>query len=142
MKARFTMMSSRGLLPLGFCAILSAVPLVLPAADPPRGAPIQFSGPKESVSTNLNNLAAKPNTFDPLARSLADAPAEIPKPFETTIAPVRPPSLRSPADTKRIRDLLEKRKNWTSMNVDDLMSNAEDEGTDSKLRARDKGKDD
>lgn len=111
--------------------------------QPSRGRPIQFSGGQDSVSTNLNNLAPKQNSFDQLQRSLANTPEELPKLEDSSaLAPVRPPSTRPQTDSKKVRDLLEKRKNWIFLDRDELLANPQEQQTMERLRGDKDLKDD
>jgi hypothetical protein len=90
-----------------------------------RGRPIEFSAPKsDEVTTNLHQLTSKKDGLKQLEEDLYK-PLEsfAPKSSLDGVAarPVRPPA-RSVIENKRVKDLLERRKNWIFMNPDELLN--------------------
>jgi hypothetical protein len=90
-----------------------------------RGRPIEFSLPKsDEVTTNLHELTNKKD-------SLRDLEEDLYKPLQSftpksslegvTAPPPRNPSA-SPIQSKRVKELLERRKNWVFMSPEDLVS--------------------
>jgi hypothetical protein len=89
-----------------------------------RGRPIEFSLPKsDEVTTNLHQLTNKKD-------SLRELEEDLYKPLQSfspksslegvTVPPPRTPST-SPIQSKRVKELLERRKNWVFMSPEDLV---------------------
>jgi hypothetical protein len=92
------------------------------AALPPRaGKSIQFAAPEENVTTNLNNRATKTSPLDNM-RVPDQAPSgfSLRRPGEGVIAPV-PPVFRSQQRTTEMKEMLERRNNWTFMTPEQLL---------------------
>jgi hypothetical protein len=90
-----------------------------------RSRPIQFSVPRgEAVSTNMPQLMSKPDDLKQWQEELYKPPQsfEPQSSLDGVIAlPVRPPA--TPAiQSKRVKDLLERRKNWVFMSPEDLLA--------------------
>lgn len=113
------------------------------AALPPRsGKSIQFAAPEENVSTNLNNRATKSSPLDGMNRVTDQAPSgfSLRRPGEGAIAPV-PPMFRSQQQTTKMKELLERRKNWSFMTPDQLLGVPEQDRDSQSLDEKDgKGK--
>jgi len=97
------------------------------AAEPRHGRPIEFSDPKSAeITTNLNQFSIKRGGLRDLevdlksfqqgfsSRSSLDGIAEPPVRYSP------PPVIQS----KKARELLERKKNWAFMNPEDLTSGA------------------
>jgi hypothetical protein len=94
------------------------------AAGRQRGRPIEFSVPRsDDVTTNLHQLTNKKDGLKQLEEDLyrplqSFAPKSS---LEGVVAPpVRPPS-SSVIENKRVKELLERRKNWVFMTPEDLV---------------------
>jgi hypothetical protein len=89
-----------------------------------RGRPIEFSLPKsDEVTTNLQQLTSKKD-------SLKQLEEELYKPLESfspkgSLEGVAAPLPRAPSapavPSKRVKDMLEKRKNWVFMSPEDML---------------------
>jgi hypothetical protein len=90
-----------------------------------RGRPIEFSLPKsDEVTTNLHELTSKKDSLKQLEEDLYK-PLESFSPKSSLdgvlVPPPRTPS--APAiQSKRVKELLERRKNWVFMSPEDLVS--------------------
>ena len=90
-----------------------------------RGRPIEFSVPKgEEVSTNLHQFATKRD-------GLKDLEEELYQPLQSfsprsSLEGVAAPPPRAPVgpavQSKRVKELLERRKNWVFMTPEDLLA--------------------
>src|SRR5512147_1595955 len=93
------------------------------AADRQRGRPIEFSAPKsDEVTTNLHQLTSKKDGLKQLEEDLYKPLRSFtPKSsLEGVVAPpARPPS-PPVIQNKRVKELLERRKNWVFMTPKDL----------------------
>jgi len=89
-----------------------------------RGRPIEFSLPKsDEVTTNLHELTGKKDSLKQLEEDLY-------KPLEAfssksslegvAVLPPRAPSV-SPIQSKRVKELLERRMNWVFMSPEDMV---------------------
>jgi hypothetical protein len=89
-----------------------------------RGRPIEFSSPRsDEVTTNLNQLTTKKD-------SLKELEEDLYKPLQSfgassslegvAIPPPQPPTAPT-VQSKRVRELLEKRKNWVFMSPEDML---------------------
>jgi hypothetical protein len=90
-----------------------------------RGRPIEFSLPRgEAVSTNLQQLMSKPDDLKQWQEELYKPPQsfEPQSSLDGVVAlPVRPPA--TPAiQNKRVKELLERRKNWVFISPEDLLA--------------------
>jgi len=95
------------------------------AADQPRGRPIEFSDPKSSeITTNLNQLTGRRG-------GLRDLEDDLTKSFQQTFSSggsldgVVVPPVRSgpgPGQNKKVKEVLERKKNWAFRNPEDLTS--------------------
>jgi hypothetical protein len=90
-----------------------------------RGRPIEFSVPKSGeISTNLHELTSKKDSLKQLEEDLYK-PLESFRP-ESSLDGVIVPPPRSPSappiQSKRVKELLERRKNWVFMSPEDLVS--------------------
>jgi len=93
------------------------------AADRERGRPIEFSSPKsDEVTTNLHQLTSKKDSLRQLEEDLY-------KPLESfsvkgSLEGVAAPPPRVPSapavQSKRVKELLERRKNWGFMSPEDM----------------------
>jgi hypothetical protein len=89
-----------------------------------RGRPIEFSLPKsDEVTTNLHELTSKKDSLKQLEEDLYK-PLESFSPkssLEGVVAP--PPRTPSapPIQSKRVKELLERRKNWAFVSPEDLV---------------------
>jgi hypothetical protein len=95
------------------------------AAGRQRGRSIEFSVPRsDEVTTNLHQLTSKKDGLKQLEEDLYK-PLQSFSPkssLEGVVAPpVRPPS-SSVIESKRVKELLERRKNWVFMTPEDLLS--------------------
>jgi hypothetical protein len=94
------------------------------AAGRQRGRPIEFSVPRsDEVTTNLHQLTNKKDGLKQLEEDLyKPLQSFTPKSsLEGVVAPsVRPPS-QSVIQNKRVKELLERRKNWVFMTPEDLL---------------------
>ena len=90
-----------------------------------RGRRIEFSAPRsDEVTTNLHQLNSKKDSLKQLEEDLYKPLQSFsPKGSLDGVAPrpVRPPP-RAATENKRVKDLLERRKNWVFMNPDDLVN--------------------
>jgi hypothetical protein len=94
------------------------------AAGRPRGRAIEFSAPRsDEVTTNLHQLTNKKDGLRQLEEDLYK-PLQTFTPkssLEGVVAPsARPPS-PSAIQNKRVKELLERRKNWVFMTPEDLL---------------------
>lgn len=90
-----------------------------------RPRPITFSVPRgDEVTTNLQQLMSKPDGL----RQLEEDLSKPPQPFapQSSLDGVVAPSIRPAAppaiQNKRVKELLERRKNWVFMTPEDLMA--------------------
>jgi len=95
------------------------------AAGKPRGWSIEFSESRSSeVTTNLQQLTSKKDSLRQLEEDLYK-PLQMFPPKSSLEGVVAPP-LRSPAgpviQNKRVKELLERRKNWIFMTPEDLLT--------------------
>ncbi|MCU0783150.1 MAG: hypothetical protein MUF81_03710 [Verrucomicrobia bacterium] len=104
-----------------------ALAAILPAngegRPPRRGRSIQFSEPRSSVvSSNVNELRTKPTTLNDLEQALKK-PFDVFSPGDDPIArfttPPVPRMLPSPAQSRRMKELLEKRNEWIFLAPED-----------------------
>ena len=90
-----------------------------------RGRPIEFSEPRgENVTTNLQELTSRKDGLKQLEEDLY-APLQSFTPrssLEGVVAPPPRPVQPSAIQSKRIKELLEKRRNWVFMKPEDLIS--------------------
>ncbi len=90
-----------------------------------RGRAIEFSAPKsDEVTTNLHQLTSKKDSLKQLEEDLYKSVQTFaPK---SSLEGVEAPPARAPAGpvipNKRVKELLERRKNWAFVNPKDLMS--------------------
>ena len=109
----------------GFLSVsLSLVCSAQPAGNG-RGRSIEFSAPRsDEVTTNLHQLTSKKDSLRQLEEDLYK-PLQSFAPrgsLDGVIAPpVRPPST-TVIQSKRAKELLERRKNWIFMTPEDLMN--------------------
>jgi len=94
------------------------------AAGRERGKPIDFSQPKsDEISTNLYQLRSKKDSLKQLEEDL-NVPLQSFTP-KSSLEGVAAPMPRSPTpsviQSKRAKELLERRKNWVFMNPEDLI---------------------
>jgi len=96
------------------------------AGEPPHGRPIEFSDPKSAeITTNLNQLS-------PRRGGLRDLEVDLTKSFQQGFSSrssldgiAEPPIRYSPPpviQSKKARELLERKKNWAFVNPEDLTS--------------------
>jgi hypothetical protein len=90
-----------------------------------RGRPIEFSLPKsDEVTTNLHELTNKKDSLKQLEEELYK-PLDSFRPESSldgvVVSPPRTPSA-PPIQSKRVKELLERRKNWVFMSPEDLVS--------------------
>jgi hypothetical protein len=89
-----------------------------------RGRPIEFSLPKsDEVTTNLHELTSKKDSLKQLEEDLYK-PLETFSPKSSLDGVVIPPPRTAsapPIQSKRVKELLERRKNWVFMNPEDLI---------------------
>jgi hypothetical protein len=90
-----------------------------------RGRPIEFSLPKsDEVTNNLHELTSKKDSLKQLEEDLYK-PLESFRPESSLdgviVPPPRTPSA-PPIQSKRVKELLERRKNWVFMSPEDLVS--------------------
>ncbi len=95
------------------------------AAGRERGRSIEFSQPRsDEVTTNLHQLRSKKDSLKQLEEDL-NAPLQSFTPKSSLQGVVAPPP-RAPAQSavqsKRAKELLERRKNWVFMTPEDLIS--------------------
>ena len=95
------------------------------AGEKQRGRSIEFSQSKsDEVTTNLHQLTSKKDSLKQLEEDLY-APLQMFAPkssLEGVVAPpVRPPAT-SAIQSKRAKELLERRKNWIFMTPEDLLA--------------------
>jgi hypothetical protein len=90
-----------------------------------RGRPIEFSLPKsDEVTTNLQQLTSKKDSLKQLEEDLYK-PLQSFRPessLDGVVAPPPRPSSAPPIQSKRVKELLERRKNWVFMSPEDLVS--------------------
>jgi hypothetical protein len=90
-----------------------------------RGRPIEFSLPKSGeVTTNLHELTSKKDSLRQLEEDLYK-PLESFRPESSLDGVVAPPPRTPsapPIPSKRVKELLERRKNWVFMSPEDLVS--------------------
>jgi hypothetical protein len=95
-----------------------------PAGGKERGRPIEFSAPKsDEVTTNLHQLTSKKDGLKQLEEELYQPLQSFaPKSSLDGVAarPYRPPA-RSAIDNKRVKELLDRRKNWVFMDPNNIM---------------------
>ena len=90
-----------------------------------RGRPIEFSVPRsDEVTTNLHQLMSKPDGLKQLEEDLYK-PLQLFAPqssLDGVVAlPTRPPP--TPViQNKRVKEMLERRKNWVFMSPEDLLA--------------------
>src|SRR6266705_1049646 len=97
------------------------------AAEPPHGRPIEFSDPKSAeITTNLNQLSTKRG-------GLRDLEVDLTKSFQqgfssrSSLDGIAEPPIRyySPApiiQSRKAKELLERKRNWALANPEDLTS--------------------
>ncbi len=90
-----------------------------------RGRPIEFSEPRsDEVTTNLHQLTSKKDGLKQLEEDLYK-PLQSFAPKDSLEGVTAPPPRTRPApviQSKRAKELLERRKNWEFMNPEDLMA--------------------
>ena len=90
-----------------------------------RGRPIEFSLPKsDEVTTNLQQLTSKKDSLKQLEEDLYK-PLQSFRPESSLDGVVLPPprtASATPIPSKRVKELLERRKNWVFMNPEDLVN--------------------
>jgi hypothetical protein len=90
-----------------------------------RGRSIEFSEPKsDEVTTNLHQLTSKKDGLKQLEEDLY-APLQMFAPkssLEGVVAPLPRPPAGSVIQSKRAKELLERRKNWVFMTPEDLLA--------------------
>ena len=92
------------------------------AAEKPRGSSIEFSDSASSVSTNLNQLGRKADSLKQLEQDLFK-PFKVFSPKSSLDGVSLPPPrvVTSPAiQNKRVKELIERRKNWIFMSPEDF----------------------
>jgi hypothetical protein len=90
-----------------------------------RGRSIDFSEPKsDEITTNLHQLTSKKDSLKQLEEDLYQPlQAFTPKSsLEGVVAPLPRPPAVSAIQNKRVKELLERRKNWVFMTPEDLLS--------------------
>jgi hypothetical protein len=90
-----------------------------------RGRPIEFSVPRGGeVTTNLQQLTSKPDDL----RQLEEGFSKPMQPFtpqgslDGVVAPPTRPPASATIQSKRVKELLERRKNWVFMTPEDLLA--------------------
>jgi len=111
-----------GVVALAVCALMVCD---AQAADRTRGRPIEFSSPRsDEVTTNLNQLTNRKDGLKQLEEDLY-RPLQSFSP-KSSLDGVVAPIPRRPAapliQSKRVKDLLERRKNWEFMRPEDLIA--------------------
>jgi hypothetical protein len=96
------------------------------AADQKGGRPIEFTAPRsDEITTNLNQLSSKRDTLKQLEGDLYQ-PLQSFNNNNSSLEGVTAPIPRRPApaliDSKRAKDLLERRRNWVFMRPEDLVA--------------------
>ena len=95
------------------------------AAGRERGRSIGFSQPRsDEVTTNLNQLTSRKDSLRQLEEDL-NAPLQSFTPrssLEGVVAPPPRAPVPSAVQSKRVKELLERRKNWVFMTPEDLLS--------------------
>jgi hypothetical protein len=95
------------------------------AGPKPRGRAIDFSEPKsDEVTTNLHQLTSKKDGLKQLEDDLY-APLQMFSPkssLDGVPAPAPRPPATSAIQSKRAKELLERRKNWMFMSPEDLLA--------------------
>jgi hypothetical protein len=90
-----------------------------------RGWPIEYSTPKgDEAGTNLIQFPSKKDSLKQLGEDFYQPPQSLapPSSLDGVVArPIRPPA-GPMIQNKRVKELLERRKNWIFMNPEDLMS--------------------
>jgi hypothetical protein len=90
-----------------------------------RGRPIDFSEPRsDEVTTNLHQLTSKKDGLKQLEEDLYK-PLQLFSPkssLEGVVAPPPRPPSGSVIQSKRAKELLERRKNWVFMSPEDLLA--------------------
>lgn len=127
-----------GAVALALCALMVCS---AQAADQRPSRPIEFSSPRsDEVTTNLNQLTSRKDGLKQLEEDLY-RPLQSFSPkssLDGVVAPI-PHSPAAPAiQSKRVKDLLERRKNWIFMRPEDLVAEPTVEGI---LKAPDFGTD-
>jgi hypothetical protein len=91
----------------------------------PRGRFIEFSEPRsDEVTTNLHQLTSRKDGLKQLEEDLYK-PLQMFSPkssLEGVVAPPPRPPAESVIQSKRVRELLERRKNWVFMTPEDLLA--------------------
>lgn len=111
------------------------------AADRRRGRPIEFSSPSsDEVTTNLNQLTSKKDGLKQLEEDFY-RPLQSFSPkssLDGVVAPIPRTPTAPVIQSKRVKELLERRKNWVFMRPEDLVAEPTVEGI---LKAPDFGMD-
>jgi len=93
-------------------------------AEKERGRPIEFSSSKsDEVTTNLNQLSSKKDSLKELEEDLyKPMQSFMPKSLDGVAAPPPHSPAKPVIPNKRVKELLERRKNWIFANPKDLTS--------------------
>ena len=106
-------------------AVISLLPCGAQTGGRQRGRSIEFSEPKsDEVTTNLHQLTSKKDGLKQLEEDLY-APLQMFTPkssLEGVAAPLPRPPAGSVIQSKRAKELLERRKNWVFMTPEDLLA--------------------
>ena len=112
---------------LGATILVLSGPLVCNAqpGDKQRGRPIEFSVPRsDEVTTNLHQSLSQPDGLKRLEEDLYKPP-QLFEPQSSLDGVVALPTRPTPSpviQNKRVKELLERRKNWIFMSPEDLLA--------------------
>lgn len=105
-------------------ALLAVLAGSVQGGERSRGRAIEFSNPKsDEVTTNLHQLTSKKDGLKQLEEDLYQ-PLQSFAPrgsLEGVVAPPPPPRRTSAIQNKRVKELLERRKDWIFMTPEDLL---------------------
>lgn len=106
-------------------AVMSLLPCSAQTGGKQRGRPIEFSEPRsDGVTTNLHQLSIKKDGLKEMEQDIyLPSPSFTPQSsLDGVAAPAPPRPVQSVIQSKRAKELLERRKNWVFMQPEDLLS--------------------
>ena len=108
----------------GLAAAASLLPCGAQTGGRERGRPIEYSQPRsDAASTNLHQLSLKQDGLKEMEEDIYQPPPTYThqSSLDGVAAPLPPSPVLSVIQSKRAKELLERRKNWVFMRPEDLL---------------------